>query len=233
MTKDRSNEPDLQDVIDGSIEDLLYSFNCHRVGVIESFNALEQTATIRMVDKGVLINANGETLIEYPPLVDCPIFVNKGTNGGLTIPINNGDTCLILFNDRDLDNWLVDGLTQRPNTLRAHTLSDAIAIVGIRNQINKIGDYNNEATELNYLSNKISLDTTKISLLNSSGGSIVLGDKLELKNTTENLKDLIDELITIVTNLKTVDPISGNLPIDGATASALTVLSTRVGDLLE
>jgi hypothetical protein len=70
-------------------------------------------------------------------------------------------------------------------------------------------------------------------LLNSAGGSIVVDDKLELKNTAENLKGLIDELITIITNLKTVDPVSGNLPIDGATASALSSLSTRVGDLLK
>ena len=105
--------------------------------------------------------------------------------------------------------------------------------MGIRNQINKITDYNNEATELNYLGNKISLDSAKISLLNESGGSIVIDDKLELKNAAENLKGLIDELITIITNLKTVDPISGNLPIDGATATALSALSIRVGDLLK
>lgn len=240
MTRNRQNEPDLQDIIDGAIEDLLYSFNCHRAGVIESFNPAEQTATIRMVDKGVVQRALDEVLVEYSLLVDCPVVVNKGANGGLTIPINTGDTCLICFNDRDLDNWLVDGLIQRPNTLRAHDFSDAIAIVGIRNQINKITDYNNSATELNYLTSKISLqtgdiflDSDKITLQSSQGGSIAIDDKLELKNTAENLKLIIDEFIAIVTNLKTVDPLSGNLPIDGATSSALSALSTRVGNLLK
>lgn len=233
MTKDRSNEPDLQDIVDGATEDLLYTFNSHRLGIIESFNPANQTADIKMVDKGVLTNANGEKLIEYSLLTGCPVVIHKGINGGLTIPIIKGDTCLICFNDRDMDNWLVDGLVQRPNTLRAHDLSDAIAIVGIRNQINKITNYNNVATELNYLTNKISLDSTKISLINSSGGSIIIDDKLELKNTAENLKDIIDEFITIITNLKTVDPISGLLPIDGTTASALTALSIKVGNLLK
>jgi hypothetical protein len=231
--KERINEPDLTDVIDGAIEDLLYSLNCHRVGIVQSFDPIEQTATIRMVDKGVKATTDGEELVDYSLLLDCPVMVNKGTNGGLTIPIIEGDTCLVCFNDRDMDNWLVDGLVQRPNTLRAHDFSDVIAIVGIRNQLNKITDYNNEATEINYLDNKISIDNTKINLLNSLGGSIVIDDKLELKNTAENLKSLIDELITIITNLSTVDPISGNLPIDGATASSLATLSTRVGDLLK
>jgi len=233
MSKGRRTEPELEDVIDGAIEDLLYEFNCHRVGIVEAFYSDEQTADIKLVDKSVRNTTDGEILTNYSLLEKCPTIINKGANGGLTIPINKGDTCLVFFNDRDLDNWLVDGLVQRPNTLRAHDFSDAIALVGIRSQINLITDYNNEATELNYLNNKISLDSTKISLLNSSGGSIVVDDKLELKNTAENLKDVIDELITIITNLKTVDPISGLLPIDGTTASDLATLSTRVGSLLK
>jgi hypothetical protein len=231
--KGRRTEPDLEDVIEGAIDDLSARLNCQRVGIIETFYPVDQTADIKLVDKAVKFTTDGEVLLNFSLLAKCPVIVNKGINGGLTIPINAGDTCTVHFNDRDLDNWLIDGLVQRPNTLRTHDFSDAIATIGIRNQVNKIADFNNEATELNYLTNKISLDSTKINLINSSGGSIVLDDKLELKNTAENLKGLIDELITIVTNLKTVDPISGLLPIDGATASSLSALSTRVGALLK
>jgi len=231
MTKQRS-EPNLDDVINGAISDYSYLINCHRVGTIKSFDPTMQTASIQLVDKGVFSSDQGDIIVDFPLLVNCPVVIFKGLNGGLTIPINNDDTCLICFNDRDLDNWLIDGLNQRPNTLRTHDLSDGIAIVGIRSQINNISDYNNEATELNYLNNKISLDSIKINLINANGGSIVIDDKLELKNTAENLKGLIDELITIITNLKTVDPISGNLPIDPATVASLSTLSIRVGNLL-
>jgi hypothetical protein len=232
MSKDL-NEPDLDDILDGALDDLIYSFNCHRVGIIESFNAMTQLATVKLVDKGVITTNEGSQIIEYAPLVDCPVIINKGINGGLTIPINKGDACIVHFNDRNLDGWLVNGLIQRPKTLRAHDFSDAIVEIGVRSQVNKIMNYNNNATELNYLDNNIYLDISKIGLINSQGASIVLDDKLELKNTAENLKDLIDELITIVTNLKTVDPISGDLPIDLATANNLTALSARVGDLLK
>lgn len=233
MTRNQINEPDLTDVIDGALEDLLYAFNCHRVGVIESFNPDEQTATVQLVDKGVITGVDGEVLVDYPPLVDCPVLINKSATGGLTVPINPGDTCFVHFNDRDLDNWLIDSLTQRPNTIRAHDLADAVVTIGIRNQINKIPDYNNLATELNYQSNKLSLSTGGVSISSSAGASLVLDDKLELKNTAENLKDIIDEFINIITNLKTVAPSLQEFPIDGATASALSVLSTRVTDLLK
>ena len=230
--KQRTN-PELTDVIDGAIEDFAYSLNCHRVGIIQSFNPANQTAVIQLVDKATKYYSDAEILIEYAPLVDCPVFVNKSAKGGLTIPINVGDTCLVLFNDRDLDNWFTDGLTQKPNTMRTHDFSDAIAIVGIRNSINKIPDYNNEAAELNYESSKITLDNSKISATTLAGGSVKIDDKLELKNTTQSLKLLVDELITILTGLKTVDPIAGLLPIDPTTASSLSALSTKFGELLK
>lgn len=233
MSKGRRAEPDLEDIMEGLKDDVFFEFNCHRVGIVENFYPDDQTADIKLVDKSVRQTTEGEVLSNFSLLEKCPVIVNKGASGGLTIPINAGDTCLVLFNDRDLDSWLVDGLVQRPNTLRTHDFSDAICLVGIRSQVNQIAGYNNTATELNYMGNKISLDNEKINLLNSSGGSIIVDDKLELKNTAENLKDVIDELITIITNLKTVDPISGLLPIDGTTASSLSSLSTRVGDLLK
>lgn len=230
---ERINQPDLTDILNGTASDLAYKLNCHKIGIIQSFDPDEQTASVELVDKGVINSVEGEQLIPYPLLVDCPVVISKGAFGGLTIPVNEGDTCIVHFNDRDLDNWLIDGLVQRPNTLRTHHLSDAIVEIGVRNQINKITNYNNLATEVNYLDNLISIDATTISFINSAGGSIKIDDKLELKNSAENLKDIIDEFITIVTNLKTVDPVSGLLPIDGATASSLSALSTKVGDLLK
>jgi len=231
MTKQRA-EPDLEDIINNAVDDYAYIINCHRAAIIQSFNSIEQTATVQLIDKGIFSTDQGDLIVDFPLLVNCPVVIYKGINGGLTIPINQGDTCLVCFNDRDLDSWLIDGLVQKPNTIRTHDLSDGIIIVGIRNQINKITNYNNNATELNYLDNKIIIND-KISSTNSLGGSITIDDKLEFKNNAENLKILIDELITIITNLKTVDPISGNLPIDGATASALSSLSTRIGNLLK
>lgn len=226
-------QPDLRDILENLKDDIFFEFNCHKIGVIESFNSTNQTASIRLVDKGVRDTVDGDILQDYSLLQDCPVVINKGQNGGFTIPITQGDTCLVLFNDRDIDNWFEDGLSQRPNTKRTHDLADAIALVGVRSLVNNITDYNNDATELNYQDNKISLDNSKINIQNNAGGQVNLDDKLELKNTAENLKGIIDELIAIVTNLQCVDPISGNLPIDGGTASSLSALSSRVNNLLK
>ena len=119
--------PDLEDILDGAISDALFNFNCHKVGIIESFDATTQTATIQLVDKSTKVYSDSEELISYPVLAQVPVIVFKGQNGGLTIPITKGDTCFIFFNDRDLDNWFTDGLIQKPNTTRTHDLSDGVA----------------------------------------------------------------------------------------------------------
>lgn len=229
----RANEPDLTDVIEGAIDDLFYKFNCHRIGKIESFDPQEQTATISLVDKGVI---SGQ-LVTYSPLIECPIVTITGQKGGVTYPINTGDSCLVFFNDRDMDNWLVNGLApQQPNTQRAHDFADAIALVGVRNQINKITNYNNSATELYYEANKVVVDANQVALKKDSGAEVIAKQKLTLQNQARNLKDIMDEFIQIVTNLKAVDNPAAptiTLVVDTATTTALTALTTKVDELLE
>jgi hypothetical protein len=225
---------DQADLFFNTIKNINFNLNCHRVGIIQSFDASKQLANVSIVDKSIkLTGISSEELVDMPLLENCPVMVAKNINGGLTIPINTGDACLVCFNDRDLDNWLESGLIQRPNTDRTHDFSDGIIIAGIRNDLNKIDNFNNLATELNYLNNLISIDSEKINLINQNGGSIIINDKLELKNTADDLKSILEELVNIITNLKTVDPVSGNLPIDSGTASALSSLTSRIGGLLK
>jgi hypothetical protein len=52
------------------------------------------------------------------------------------MPIQSGDTCLVLFCDRDLDNWFESGQITTLNSNRVHDLSDGVALVGIRHKQN-------------------------------------------------------------------------------------------------
>lgn len=180
--------PAIDDVFEDSKKDIFNTFNCHRIGRIESFDETSQTAKIKIVDKRILTSEEGEELKEYSLLLDCPVFIPKGSNGGFTYPIIIGDTCLVLFNDRDIDNWFEDGNIQKPNTDRAHDLSDGIAIVGIRNKQNKFTDFSNSKTTIRYQDTVIELD-----------------DKVKIENSARNLALLIDNLIIELKNLTVVD----------------------------
>jgi hypothetical protein len=210
------SNPTLKDVLDTFEMKLFYKFNCHRIGVIQHFNVINQSATIQMIDKMVIMNENQSAplLKDFPILIDCPVVINANAIGGITTPINVGDTCLILFNDRDMDNWIIDGNVQAPNTSRSHDFSDAIALPYIFNNINALTNYNNNATSIYYGDTKV-----------------VLTDKIQIQNAAQNLKIILDNLISSLTNLEVVDPISGLLPVSPGSISALNAVKAQIDSL--
>ena len=154
-----TNPPSLNDAFDRFKREIMRDLNCVQIGQVESFNAGNQTASIRLVIKRVVSVENDGTRIlkERPLLVSCPVMVLSGGPGYLTMPIAKGDTCIVLFNDREIDNWFHNGGIQAPETNRMHDLSDAIAIVGIRNMQNKIADYIEDGVQLGYGDNNITI----------------------------------------------------------------------------
>ena len=134
--------------------------NCHQLGEIVSFNPETQTAEVK-VKMSFLLNGK---ITEYPLLLDCPCIILSGGKGNLTFPITPGDSCLVLFNDRDMDNWYSGGQTMPPRTDRLHDFSDAIALVGLRNKQNEIQGYFAQGTELKCDNSSIKLETNKITV---------------------------------------------------------------------
>jgi hypothetical protein len=150
--------------------------NCHQVGEIVSFDPATQTAEVQVKMSFLL---NGE-IKEYPLLLDCPCIVLAGGEGALTMPISAGDSCLVLFNDRDMDNWYSGGQTMPPRTDRLHDFSDAIALVGLRNKQNKLSGYLAQGTELKYGSSTIKLENGKVTVTNGTATVAVEGANITL-----------------------------------------------------
>ncbi|TDE17722.1 Gp138 family membrane-puncturing spike protein [Dyadobacter psychrotolerans] len=130
----------------------MHDINCVQIGIVEQFNAESQTATIQLALKHIIsIAPDGtQTLKERPLLVQCPVMVLSGGAGHIGMPVSKGDTCIVLFNDREIDNWFTAGGVQAPSSDRTHDLSDGIAIVGIRNSQNAIAGYMNNSIEIRY-----------------------------------------------------------------------------------
>lgn len=135
--------PDISRVLDAAKRDVKVAMNCVNIGIIQEFNPDNQTATIQIALKQVInIAPNGtKTFQEIPLILQCPVVVLFGGGSYLTMPIEPGDNCLVLFNDREIDNWLYNGGVQAPTSARIHDVSDAIALVGLRSFQNSITDY--------------------------------------------------------------------------------------------
>jgi hypothetical protein len=142
--------PDLRVILDQERDNSYSGLNCVRVGTVVSFNADTQTASIQLVNTAQVFNKGlvkgtvpqAPSLIPYPILQDVPVFVLRGGSTFIGMPVSQGDTCLVLFNDRDLDPWLTNGTTGAPpNTLRMHSMADGIALVGISAIASAFADY--------------------------------------------------------------------------------------------
>lgn len=191
----QANQPTLASLLALHKEDIMYSINCHQVGEIVSFNSSTQTAEVKIK---MLRLMNGE-LKEYPILVDCPCIILSGGKGRLTFPIQAGDSCLVLFNDKDIDNWYAGGQTMQPRTSRVHNFADAIALVGARNLQNSISDYLADGTELKYGNSTIKLQDNKVTLTNgtatvemSSSNVSIVGNVAITGTFTVNGKNVSD-----------------------------------------
>lgn len=127
MTNQTINPPDLDDLLAESRGTLLSNFNAVQIGKIETVND-DQTVSVTIQFLRRL--PDGKTG-KYPLLVDVPYFVLNGGGSYLDFPIAVGDYCLILFCDRNIDNWWDTANVAVPADIRKHSIADGIALVGI------------------------------------------------------------------------------------------------------
>lgn len=132
--------PDLSEFISRRMRDVSANINACQIGSITGINA-NGTVTVAIIFqkiiRGVVAIPNspvmGDQIINYPALVNVPVFIYQGGGAYISMPVTVGDSCLLLFCDRDMDIWFETGQVAPPNSDRVHNINDAIALVGINN----------------------------------------------------------------------------------------------------
>jgi len=109
-------------------------------------------------------------LVNLPLLVNVPIRYLKTKTFSISIPIEIEDHVLVIFAERSIDNWLINGGIQNPFDIRKHHLSDAFAFPMMYPQIDQIPEFDNT----NLVIKQNSGDTQII--LKKTGGIDIIGD---------------------------------------------------------
>lgn len=153
--------PDSAVVLQAAKRDVMLNINCVQIGVIQSYDADTQLATIQIAMKQInSISPEGvKSFQEYPLILECPVMTLFGGDAFISMPIQSGDNCIVLFNDRDIDTWVNNGNGSSPTTARLHDISDALAIVGIRPLTNSITNVLEDGIRIFYNENA-SIDLT-------------------------------------------------------------------------
>lgn len=134
------------------IETKLKDLHTSMPGIVQTFDASTQTATIQPAVKRIFITRDEEieilTPTDLPILINVPVVFPRGGGFSLTFPVQPGDECLLVFCERAIDTWHESGNISQPNAKRFHSLSDATAFVGLSSLPNKIPDYDDTNVQL-------------------------------------------------------------------------------------
>lgn len=188
-----STKPDLTQILKVSSQGVAANINCMRIGIIQEFYPERLVAQVLIANKKVLgFNADGsQRTADYPPIYAKVCYCNPFC----TFPLTKGMECILLFNDREMESWFINGDVNQQKYPRMHDKTDAVAIVGIRS-LPKMIEILTDCLHLFYGSSSLQLKDAQTDLnsptINITGdtininGNLLINGKPYLEHTHSN-----------------------------------------------
>jgi hypothetical protein len=230
--------PTLTDLLDLHKKEIFLGMFCHGLATIVSFDPVAQTASATMNYSKTFVErqADGSYIgiqRPYPPLASCPVVFLGDQTSYMSFPVNPGDECLVLFNDRDIDNWFVNE-GQVLNSSRLHSFSDAILLIGVRSKAKAIANFDMDRILLK--KGNANIGVGKNNELVLIGNEQYTLNQL-LAQLVSQVKSLVSQTASIsVSGVITGGGVSGpplNAAAIDAISSELTTTANQLGQLLE
>ncbi|WP_076045599.1 Gp138 family membrane-puncturing spike protein [Clostridium botulinum] len=128
-------------------------------GIIQSFDSEKQTVTVQLALREHITKPDfTKEWVNLPLLLDVAIVIPRAGDYCLTMPVKQGDECLIIFADMCIDAWFTYGNVQNQIEKRRHDLSDGFAILGTWSQPNRIENYSMDSCQLRTIDGTTSID---------------------------------------------------------------------------
>ena len=167
-----SNTPDLHTAVHSAINSTFQNLNCMRIAIVQEFHPEDLTVTVLIANKKEeKLNFNGSQNVRNFALIRAKVCF---CNPFITNPIKEGDECVLLFSDREIESWFINGEVNPIAYPRMHDLTDAVAIFGIRsipNLITILTDclhlfYGN--TDMQFKENQININATDVNIIGNT-----------------------------------------------------------------
>lgn len=222
-------------------EDVSNSIRVCMPAKIESYDFKTQKASVKVTMQELY--EDGST-VDYPIISGVPVVFMAAGGASINLPVLKGDSCFVIFFDRDMSNWLLGGAGQKPNSTRSHNMSDAVAIMGLSPFTNTSKTENNTDVLINYSGSKITIkpdgilniETTKDINIDSAETVNMNSKNINIKaieDITVNCKNATvtaEELITLNSknaNITTTEDITVNCKNITSTVSETATLSSK------
>lgn len=202
----------------------LLSDQLHTVlpGVITEYDSKTRKATVQpQINQKFLDDES----LQYQPIVEIPVISMQVGNAGLRLPESQyvDQTCVLIFSERALDNWLLQDGAQSPNDPRKFDITDGICIVGLHRFIND--DQGGNDLNLEYNDTKITIKANGDIELDG-GNKIIVKANGDIELGTSGLRSLMTDAIITKFNGHVHQYIPGTLALAPTTTPVLATPST-------
>ena len=196
----------------------LYSFNLP--GRIVSFDETKQTATVQICVEHVSHSSDDQhTLVLREPIENVPVHVLGGGGWHITMPIKEGDTCILFFSQVGYDHWFYEdkdtagklaGLP-KPWLNRKFDEDDGYALVGLNTLPRAIASYDPDKSQWR------NSDATQVISLNDDD-SISIDSSVKV-TVTAPLLEIVSPSVTMSGDLDVTGTVTGNSGVFGGKVS--------------
>lgn len=184
---------------------IMSRLNCHNIGRIIEFDKNTQTCTVELMQ----IKQFNEQAFIPAPITQVPLIILGAGGAHITMPSPVGTICLLLFLDRNIDNFMETGEQYVPDTARMHDFTDCVALTTFTTLANPLQNYDENAITI--FNKAVVEEVEQISYIKIYPNYIqIQADKVNIINSSYNLGALIQELISAIKDL-TINTNSGTV----------------------
>ena len=182
----------LLDAIQNTINHSLFNINTAIPGEITKVDTAKQLVNVKVALKRLVDG----TEYEIPELEDVPLMYPRTKVNGLSYQVDPGDNVLLIFCQRNINDWKKKGAGSIPPDARKFDISDAIAIPGINPEgdaytlkegTELLGDnifIGDSSKEIVLEANEIKLDASTVSIGSDSAELVdILSQTLQVLST--------------------------------------------------
>lgn len=124
-----SNNDNLTSVLNQAIRNRLAELHTAMPAQVVSYEFSTQKAKVQPTIKRKYADGRSD---KYPVINDVPVIFPRSGGASMTFPVKAGDTVLLIFTGRSIEQWLNNGGGNvTPSDNRMHNLNDAVAIPGL------------------------------------------------------------------------------------------------------
>lgn len=171
--------------------------NCARVGIVQEYDEVNRVAKVQIANKLVkgLKNDGSQVMQDYSPIFAKVLFFGYGSIG-ITSPITVGTEGLLIFCDREIESWYLNGGVNHLAYNRTHDKTDAIFIAGLLSLPNMIESSQSCLNIFNGETN-IQLDGTTIVF----NGNVNINGNLVVNGTINATGDIVAGDISLLNHV--------------------------------